>query len=220
MKPNLRKFALTAHIALSGGWIGAVFAYLLLVVAAITSESDQTLRGAWIAMELIGWYLIVPLALATLPTGLVMSLGTRWGLFRHYWVLSSFMLTTVATVVLLQHMPTVSAFASAAAIADSANVSGLRGALRGELLHAGVGVLLLLAIQALNVYKPQGMTGFGVQKASSQAALPLRLQRRRRAETGPRSYRQNTAVGAGGRDPRHRPGAAVRGVSSRARGHG
>lgn len=173
MNPNLRKFALTTHIALSGGWIGAVFAYLVLVVAAMTSPSDQTLRAAWIAMELLGSYLIVPLAIASLLTGFVMSLGTRWGLFRHYWVLTSFMLTAAATVVLLRHMPTVSGFAGVAALADSANVSGLRGAMRGELLHAGVGALLLLVIQALNVYKPQGMTAFGRQRVS-QVDLPSR----------------------------------------------
>lgn len=171
MKPNLRKFALSTHITLSVGWIGAVFSYLVLVAAAMTSQGDETLRAAWVAMELIGWYLIVPLALAALLTGLVMSLGTPWGLFRHYWVLISFMLTIVATVVLMQHMATVSFFAGVAATTDSANVSEPRGALRGELLHAGVGVVLLLAIQMLNVYKPQGMTAYGWQKVS-QVALP------------------------------------------------
>jgi hypothetical protein len=53
MKPNLRKFALSTHITLSVGWIGAVFAYLVLVAAAMTSQGAQTLRAAWIAMELI-----------------------------------------------------------------------------------------------------------------------------------------------------------------------
>jgi heme/copper-type cytochrome/quinol oxidase subunit 2 len=138
----------------------------------MTSHDDQTLRAAWIAMELIGWYLIVPLALAALLSGLVMSLGTPWGLFRHYWVLISFMLTIAAIVVLVQHMPTVSFFAGVAATTDSAHVSELRGALRGELLHAGFGVVLLLAIQMLNVYKPQGMTAYGRQQ--SQVAVATR----------------------------------------------
>jgi hypothetical protein len=173
MNPGFRKFALATHITLSVGWIGAALAYLVLVVAALASRGDQTLRAAWISMELIGWYLIVPLAVASLLTGLVMSLGTRWGLFRHYWVLASLVLTILATTVLLQHMMTVSSFASVAAIADSTNVSDLRGALRGELIHAGVGVLLLLVIQALNIYKPQGMTAYGRQRAS-QVALPSR----------------------------------------------
>ena len=174
MRPSLRKFALTTHITLSVGWIGAVVAYLVLVVAAMTSQDAQTLRGAWIAMGLIGWNLIVPLALASLATGLVMSLGTPWGLFRHYWVLVSLGLTIFATAVLLQHMQTVSVFAGMAADTDSAAVGALRGGLRGELLHAGVGLLVLLVIEVLNVYKPKGMTPYGRRKAS-QVALPSRF---------------------------------------------
>jgi hypothetical protein len=173
MRPSLRKFALTTHIALSVGWIGAVLAYLVLVVAAMTRQETQTLRAAWIAMELIGWYLIVPLALASLLTGFVMSLGTPWGLFRHYWVLISLVLTVVATGVLLRHMPTVSVFARVAAETDSADVGGLRGALRGELLHAGVGLLVLLVIEVLNVYKPQGMTAYGRRRVPQAAVSSL-----------------------------------------------
>src|SRR5687768_15129946 len=88
MTPRLRGFALTVHLTLSVGWIGAVMAFLALVIAAMTSQDAQTLRAAWMAMELTGWFAIVPLALASLFTGLVMALGTRWGLFRHYWVLT------------------------------------------------------------------------------------------------------------------------------------
>ena len=66
------------------------------------------MRAAYIAMELTGWFVIVPLSLASLLTGLVQSLGTTWGLFRHYWVLVKFLLTIGATIVLLLHMPTVS----------------------------------------------------------------------------------------------------------------
>jgi hypothetical protein len=60
MAPGLRKFALTAHLISSLGFIGAAVAYLALGVSAITSEDAQTVRAAWIAMELIGWYVIVP----------------------------------------------------------------------------------------------------------------------------------------------------------------
>jgi hypothetical protein len=168
MTPGLRKFALTAHLAFSVGWIGAVVAYLALVVAAMTSQDAQTVRAAWIAMALTGWYAIVPLALASLLTGLVMSLGTKWGLFWHYWVLISLVLTILATVVLLSHMETVSFFAGVAAETDSADVGRLRGGLPGELLHAGVGLLVLLVIQALNMYKPRGITPYGWRKQQEQ----------------------------------------------------
>lgn len=178
MKLSIRKLALTTHISVSVGWIGAVLAYLVLVVAAITGDDAPTLRAAWIGMQLIGWYLIVPLALATLLTGLVMALGTPWGLFRHYWVLISLGLTVVATVVLLQHMPTVSFFARTAAEADAAGVGALRAALPGELLHAGLGLLVLLAIEGVNVYKPRGMTAYGRRVSHRVVSSPSRQDAR------------------------------------------
>lgn len=171
MTRGVRKFALTVHITFSIGWIGAVIAYLALVIAAITSQDTQILPAAWIAMELIGWYAIVPLALASLLTGLVMSLGTRWGLFRHYWVLFTLVLTLLATVVLLDHMQTVSFFAGVAAETDSANAGMLRDGLPGELLHAGAGLLVLLVVQVLNVYKPPGLTPYGWRKQQEQRTV-------------------------------------------------
>jgi hypothetical protein len=66
MAPGLRKFALTAHLTFSVGFIGAAVAYLALGISAVTSEDAQTVRAAWIAMELIGWYVIVPLSLPAL----------------------------------------------------------------------------------------------------------------------------------------------------------
>src|SRR5215217_8169210 len=164
MTPSLRKFALAAHIALAVGWIGAVAGYIALDVAAAISQEAQTLRAAYLAMELIAWYVIVPLALASLLTGLVMSLGTKWGLFRHYWVLISLVLTIVATGVLLERMRTISLLAGLAAETDTAVIGELRAGLSGELFHAGVGLLVLLVIEVLNVYKPRGLTRYGWRK--------------------------------------------------------
>jgi hypothetical protein len=162
--PGVRKFALTAHLMCSLGWIGAVVAYLALGVAAVTSEDAQTVRAAWIAMELTGWFVIVPLAVAALLTGLVMSLITPWGLFRHYWVLIALVLTVFATVILLLHMPTVSSLADVARKADGAALYRLGG----DLFHPGVGLVVLLAITVLNVYKPRGLTRYGWRKQQEQ----------------------------------------------------
>jgi membrane-bound metal-dependent hydrolase YbcI (DUF457 family) len=160
MTPGIRKFTLTVHLTCSVGWIGAVMAYLALVVAATISQDSRTLQAAWIAMKLIGWYIIVPLALASLLTGLVMALGTPWGLFRHYWVVLSLALTIFATVVLLAHMQTVSNVAGRTAETPGAAIGGLPG----EFVHAGVGMLVLLIIQVLNIYKPRGLTPYGWRK--------------------------------------------------------
>ena len=164
MTPGVRKLALTVHLVCSLGWIGAVLAYLALAVAAATRQDAQTVRAAWIAMELTGWFAIVPLALAALLTGLVMSLGTPWGLFRHYWVLITLALTILSTAVLLLHMPDVSAQADLARGADGTHLHGLGG----DLLHPGLGLLVLLAITVLNVYKPRGLTRYGWRKQHEQ----------------------------------------------------
>lgn len=185
MNLSTRKLVLTTHITVSVGWIGAVLAYLALVVAAMADQNDQTLRAYWMGLELLGWYVIVPLALAALFTGLVIALGTPWGLIRHYWVLTSLLLTVVATGVLLLHMPSVSFFARVAVEGDIANVGALRHALRGELLHAGPGLLVLLAIEALNVYKPRGLTVYG--RRASEIATAFGSHEQVRAEVGSRA---------------------------------
>lgn len=163
--PAFRKLLLTAHVVSSVGWIGAVVAYLALVVAALTSSDAQTVRAAILAMELV-YLALVPLALASLLTGVVQSLCTKWGLLRHYWVIFKLALTVLATVVLLANMSTVGSLADLAADAGG---GGLPGA-EGQLLHAGVGLLVLLATTALAVYKPRGMTRRGRRKLAEQAS--------------------------------------------------
>jgi hypothetical protein len=174
MGPRLRKFALAAHLAVSVGWIGAVAAYITLDVAAATGEDARTLRVAYLAMEMIARYVIVPSAFAALVTGLVVSLWTKWGLFRHYWVLISFLLTMIATAVLLGEIPTISYLADIAADPTSSG-DDLR-ALGGTLVHSVGGTVVLLVVLMLNVYKPQGMTRYGWRKQQEERRK-LREQR-------------------------------------------
>jgi heme/copper-type cytochrome/quinol oxidase subunit 2 len=117
-------------------------------------------------MELIAWYVIVPLALASLLSGLVISLGTKWGLFRHYWVLISFLLTITATVVLPVETQTISYFAHRAV--DPTTSSDDLRTLGNTFVHSVGGTVVLLVILMLNVYKPRGMTRYGWRKQQEQ----------------------------------------------------
>lgn len=103
MSPRFRKLLLTTHVVCSVGWIGAVVAFLVLSIAGLASRDADTVRGAYLAMDLIGGYVIVPMSLASLATGLLQALGTRWGLLRHYWVLTKFLLAVLATTALMVH---------------------------------------------------------------------------------------------------------------------
>ncbi len=170
MTPRLRKFTLTAHITFSVGWLGAVVAYLPLAIAGLISRDYQMVRAAYLAMELIGWFVIVPFSLAALLTGVIQSLGTQWGLFRHYWILAKFLLTTGATIVLLRHMQAVSRMAGIAA--ETTLFSGDLQALRIQLVvHAAGGLLVLLAATTLSVYKPWGMTPYGRRQHERRKVL-------------------------------------------------
>ena len=87
-------------------------------------------------------------------------------MFRHYWVLITLGLTIFSVTVLLLHMPTVSAVADVARTTDSADLGGLGG----DLFHASGGLLVLLVITVLNVYKPHGLTPYGWRRQHEQRA--------------------------------------------------
>lgn len=160
MTPTVRRIALTAHVTSSVGWLGAVVAYLALAVHGLTGGEAATARAAFLSMELIGFYVIVPLSLATFATGLLQSLATEWGLFRHYWIIAKLAIAVVGTVILLVHMNT--AVTSAAAIAaDTSQSLDSLGHLRPQLVvHAGGGLIALVVATVLSIFKPWGKTGW------------------------------------------------------------
>ena len=163
MRPHLRRLALTAHVTSSVGWLGAVAGFLALAVAGLTSDDAQLVRAAYLAMEPIGWFVLLPLAFASLLTGLLQSLGTTWGLFRHYWVLFKLLINVFATIVLLLYMQTLGHLAGVAAeTRASEDLSGLRSP--SPVLHAGAALVLLVVATTLAVYKPRGLTPYGQRK--------------------------------------------------------
>jgi hypothetical protein len=165
LRLRVRRLVLTAHVISSVGWLGAIGVFLALAVVGLTSDDAQLVRAVYIAAEPITWFVIVPFALASLVTGVVQSLGTTWGLFRHYWILFKLLISVIATVVLLLYTETVGFFADLAA--DSrADLSKLRAPT--FVLHSGVALALLVAATVLAVYKPRGMTRYGRRKRQDQ----------------------------------------------------
>ncbi len=167
MTPGLRKFALTVHVTSSVGWFGAVAGFLALAVAGLTSQDVQLVRAAYLAMELTTRFVIVPLALVSLLSGVVSSLGTRWGLFRYYWVLMKLLITIFATIVLLVHTQPIDLLAGVAAkmAVFSADLHKTQILM---VVASGAALVVLLVLTVLSVYKPQGMTRYGQRKQHEQ----------------------------------------------------
>jgi len=162
MTAGVRKVSLTAHIGTSVGWFGAVAAFLALAVAGVMTRSAVTMQGAYVAMHLVTWAVIVPFGVVSFASGVVQSVGTPWGLFRHYWVVTKLVLTLLATVVLLVHTRPID---EVAALAAAGGLSGselwrLRLQLVGD---ASAALFVLGATTALSVYKPWGLTPIGIR---------------------------------------------------------
>ena len=118
-------------------------------------------------MDLITTWAIVPLAFAAFLTGIIISLGTKWGLFRHYWVIITLVLTVAATAVLLIQLPGIAYRADIAS--DPATTEADLQALGNLLLHSIGGTIVLLLITVLNVYKPRGLTRYGWRKQQEES---------------------------------------------------
>jgi hypothetical protein len=183
MTPGLRKFALTTHVTSSVGWLGAVGAFLALAIAGLVNQDAQIVRAAYLAMLLTTWFVIVPLCLAALLTGIVQSFGTAWGLFRHYWIVTKLLLTVLATIILLVHTQPIDHVAAVAGqtILAAGDLRQLRIQLVGDACAA---LFVLLVTTTLSVYKPWGMTPYG-----------LRMQNEMTAARRPNTSRQVTPWG-------------------------
>ena len=161
LTPAARKALLTAHVLSSVGWVGAVLVYLALGVAAVTSTDTTLVRATYVVMDWAAWAVLIPLAVASLVTGVVQSLVTKWRLLWHYWVIFKLVITLVATAVLVTYTGTLDTFADVAGQEPFADhhLEFLRSPT--VVVHSTGALLLLFAATLLAVYKPTGLTRRG-----------------------------------------------------------
>lgn len=171
MTPRLRKLVLTVHVASSVGLLGAIAAFLVLAIVGLVNADNETAHAAYPAMRATTWFAVVPLALASLGIGILESVGTTWGLFRHYWVVTKLLITAAAVVVLMLQLGLIDTM-SAIALTGSPMGPDLLEARMALVAHGGGGLLLLLVPVALSVYKPQGTTRYWRRRQEKLAPLP------------------------------------------------
>lgn len=167
MTPILRKLVRTAHVTFTVGWVGAVAAFVVLAITGLNSQDVNLVSAVYIAMDLITRFVIVPLSLLPLfVTGPVLSLGTPWGLFRHYWILVKLVINVLCTVILVIHLQPIGYLARAAA---SETLSRADHSLQVQMVFASAaGLLALLVATVLAIFKPRGLTSYGWRKQYDQ----------------------------------------------------
>lgn len=164
MGPRLRKLALTSHIGCSVGLLGAVAAFLSLAIAGLASTSAAIVDAVYQVLPALAWSVVLPLSVASLLSGLIQSLGTVWGLFRHYWVVAKLLLTCLVIAILLLQLQLIDGLAGAAR-RDAIAGDALFEARASLVAHAGGGLLVLLLPVILSVYKPRGLTPYGESRS-------------------------------------------------------
>lgn len=151
---GVRRSTRAIHVFTSIAWAGAVLVFLVSALVAQFTNDDRILAGVYAVLSPIVWIVIVPLAILSLASGVAISLITRWGLTRHYWVLFKLGLTAGATLLLFVHAPIVD---NAAAVMHSLHAGA--SPLRAQLVFDSAAALVVLsAITVLAYVKPRGQT--------------------------------------------------------------
>lgn len=171
LSSNIRKLVRTAHVTVTVGWLGAVAAFLILAIAGLTSQDAQTVRAVYIAMRLITRFALIPLSFIPLiVTGPLLSLGTPWGLFRHYWIIAKLVINILSTLILLLHLQPIDYLAR---VATEGMMASADMRLQIQMVVAASAALVaLLVTTALAVYKPRGMTPYGWRKQYEEHPTP------------------------------------------------
>ncbi|MFL6054718.1 MAG: hypothetical protein ACJ72W_17620 [Actinoallomurus sp.] len=159
MPPRVRKVVTVVHVISSVGWLGLTLCLLTLGTTALVSDDPVLVRSIYRAMKVLGDVLIIPVTLTALLTGLLLALGTRWGLFRHYWVITKFGLTLLAAAASIFELR--ARFHEAASLVaqhPTGPVSAMHmGALRATLVVAPtVALCVYVANVTLSIFKPWG----------------------------------------------------------------
>jgi hypothetical protein len=163
LPPRWRNLLLTTHIVVAVGVLGADLVLLTLGVTALASRDPELVRAAYLTMGLLAEAVLLPLALAAPLTGILLGLGTRWGLARHWWVLTKLVLTiAVATAAVFVLRPALNRAAAQALQVPLAELptTGIGPTGVAVTLPFTGALLVLVAIVTLAVFKPWGQTRF------------------------------------------------------------
>lgn len=176
MERRVRQVWLVLHIVSSIGWLGVILAAIALSAAGLMTDDLERVKSLYVAMEVLASVFFLPGTLLLVVTGVVLGLGTKWGLVRWWWV-------TVKLVVGLA-LFAAGAFNLRFGVYDAARQAG-----ELEPLPSSVDVSLFGMLSV--------MAGLGIFAALLSVLKPWgRINWRRSATTsksGPREVRERSA---------------------------
>ncbi|SDU88398.1 hypothetical protein [Jiangella alkaliphila] len=150
-----RKAVLVTHILSAGAWFGMDIVMAVLVFTAIGTDSDETRALVFQALELFAIWPLAIAGLVCLASGVLLGLGSKYGLVRFWWVAVKLVLNVLlSTLVLLALRPGVQEAAEQGRLLGTGVTVQLEPA---DMIYPPVvSTTLLLVAFLLSVFKPWG----------------------------------------------------------------
>lgn len=168
LSPPARKVWLTLHVGISVGWLGLSLGMATLALTGLLAETHAVRHGAYELFHIFDLTIVIPSVVLSIITGLVVSLGTPWGLLKHWWVLTKFAISL--------SIPTTAAFESrwvTELVARTKDPAAEPGALGGWLAAVAICfVVLLWVATTLSIIKPWGRTRWGRKELAARRHAP------------------------------------------------
>lgn len=147
------------HIFFACAWVGTGISMMVLSLVNGHIQNGDELYAVNASIKVLDDYIIIPAALGSLITGLLISLYTNWGFFKFNWVIFKWV-ATLAQIIFgtfwlgpwTNNATAISDLERGLALQNSAYLYDKQmGAVFG-----GIQVLLLIAQVLISAYKPWG----------------------------------------------------------------
>ena len=152
LRPHTRKWLLFTHVVASIGWIGVELSIVALGAVGLLTDDTAVAGGVQLSAGTLGEIFYLPASLLTLVSGIALSLGTKWGLVRYWWVAVKIAITLALTIG--GNLAVVPKFAEAADLAARGEPIGDTAVMLVTAMSAGLTLLLIATL--LSFFKPGG----------------------------------------------------------------
>lgn len=170
--PRTRKALVATHVVFSGSWLGVGAVMITLTILAATADDVGASHYSYRLLELFDQTILPWSSFGAILSGIAVSLTTKWGIVKHYWVFTKLVLAIVVLTCAFSflHAWVVTAATESRQLAGSGGDVAELGAVRTLLIGGfAFAVSNVLAATVISVYKPWGMTQRGRREAQRRA---------------------------------------------------
>jgi|tagenome__1003787_1003787.scaffolds.fasta_scaffold20625526_1 hypothetical protein len=173
LTPKWRKLVLLLHVISAVGWLGMHLGNVTLAITGLVTDDPGTQHTAFRALDLLGGMLLIPISLLAFATGVTLALGTRWGLVRHWWVITKFVLTLIPVILIpLSLLPGYGDLADQVNAAAPGQVVDVGNTGISLIIAAIVSTTMYLTSVTLSIFKPWGRTKWGRSRVPGRDRVP------------------------------------------------